>query len=319
MKRTGWGFFLSVLFLIVGIINVSAANVVLDIPPGISVGQMFDIKVIIDPGGEHVAGAQLDIEFNNSNIFLNSIAEGNFLKQSGMNTYFNSPKINNTIGKAININGAILGRGNVTTPGTFIIINATSISSTNAADINLTNILVVDPEGNHIYPNPTPKPTVQAQTSGVAPGDGAGGNGPGSPSGELLPEPEGSNKTLLAAAFIGIIIFFIIVYKYVIPKYSELKGKRTNIDNKMPDIENKKPDIEKQNKILKTTHKKLSSIIRSEVSDGSTKNIAADTKLSESSIKKVRATRSKDNEPIQMKKTTKKKIVTGKRTGKTAV
>ena len=71
MKRTGWGLFLSVLFLIAGIYNVGAANVALDIPSNIQVGQMFDVKVIVDPEGEHIAGVQLDLEYNPSTILIN--------------------------------------------------------------------------------------------------------------------------------------------------------------------------------------------------------------------------------------------------------
>lgn len=219
LKKTG--FFLSVLFLITGIFNASAATVTFDFPPDISNGQIFDINVIIDPKGEHVAGVQLDLEFNKSSIFLNSIKEGNFLKQSGINTYFNSGTINNTIGKAVNINGAILGRGNVTTPGAFIIINARSIGSTNAADINFTNILVVDPEGKHIYPIPSPNPNFKTEADSSASTGVPGEGDKAGTSGESLQEPAGSNKTLLAVAFVGIIIISIIVYKYKVVKQPE--------------------------------------------------------------------------------------------------
>jgi hypothetical protein len=218
MKRTGWGFFLSVLFLILGIVNVSAANVVLDIPPNIIGGQMFDVNVIIDPEGEHIAGVQLDLEYNPSSILINSITEGNFLKQSGINTFFNKGTIDNSIGKAVNIYGAILGIGNVTTPGTFIIISATSIQSINSKDITLTNVLMVNPEGGQVYPIPTPKPTDQTQAVSSASGDAPpGGTGSQGASGEAA--AAGSNKTLLVAAFAGVIIILILVYKYVVPKY----------------------------------------------------------------------------------------------------
>jgi hypothetical protein len=230
MNRNKLGFFLSVIFLIIGIFNASAATVMLDFPEDLSKGQIFDINVIIDPKGEHVAGVQLDLEFNKSSVFVNSITEGNFLKQSGINTYFNRGTINNTIGKVVNINGAILGRGNVTTPGAFIIINARSIGMTNAADINFTNILVVDPEGKPIYPMPTPNQNVKTEALSSASGDVQGGGGRGT-SIESLQEPASSNHTLLALAFVGIIIISIFVYKYKVVKQSgkgNYQGKETD-------------------------------------------------------------------------------------------
>jgi PGF-pre-PGF domain-containing protein len=175
MDITKLKLFLSVIFLITGIINVNADAVTLVYPSNISGGQMFDVSVIIDPDGTTITGAQLDLEFNKSSFLINSITEGNFLKQSGKNTIFNSGTINNPIGKAEKIYGAILGHGNVTTPGTFIIINVTSIGSPNTNDINLTNVLVVDLEAKQIYPIPTPKPIDQTQTSGMASGGAPGG------------------------------------------------------------------------------------------------------------------------------------------------
>jgi PGF-pre-PGF domain-containing protein len=194
INRNKLKLFLSVIFLLTGIFNASAADVTLDFPSNISGGQMFDVSVIIDPGGEHIAGVQLDLDYNISNILLNSITEGNFLKQSGKETVFSSGTINNSIGKAINIYAAILGNANVTTPGTFIIINATSIGSTNAIDINITNVLAVAPEGEQIYPIPTPKPIDQTQTYSMASGGASGGGGSGGASGENYTNIEFTEK-----------------------------------------------------------------------------------------------------------------------------
>jgi PGF-pre-PGF domain-containing protein len=479
MNRTKLMLSLSVLFLITGIFNASAADITLDFPSNISGGQMFDVSVIIDPEGEHIAGAQLDIEYNISSIFINSITEGNLLRQSGINTVFSNGTTDNSIGKAVKIYGAILGKGYVTTPGIFIIINATSIGSTNASDIDLTNVLVVDPEGKQIYPIPTttPIPTsiVQTQISSMASGGAPGGGGSGGASGEnytnieftekydkyifkdvttsyrfkkienpiayvnitgntnsvetttlveglydtstlvKIPSPglvykniniwvgtfgyatpkniknaeiifkvplawmeenkidpetivmmgydndwqplptirigvydegiiyEASTigfypfaitgkkaeheiiygnygpytkhivieswwqeiyndgiSPLFIAAFVSTIIIIVIAYNYGISKY--LPG---NIIHTI-----------KQKKIVKTTRKKLSSIIRAKANDDSIKNIAVDTKISESSINKARAPTPKDHEPIQIKKTSRKKKEIDKSTGK---
>lgn len=479
MNGTKLKLFLSVIFLIAGIFNASAADVTLDFPLNISPGQIFNVSVIIDPSGEHIAGAQIDLKYNISSIFLNSITEGNFLKQSGINTLFSSGTIDNSMGKAVNIYGALLGKGNVTTPGIFIIINATSIGSTNASDINLTNVLVVAPEGAQIYPIPTPTPTStgQSQMSSMSSGGAPGGGGSGGVSGEnytnieftekydkyiykdvrtsysfnkienpiayvnitgntnsveitaqieglydtstlvKTPSPgfvykniniwvgtfgfatpkniknaeikfkvpiswmEANNidpetivmmgydkdwqplpttkigvyedgiiyeastigfypfaitgkkaereinygiggpykkhivieswwqeiynegiSPLFIAAIVGTIIIIVIVYNYGISKY--LHG--NNLNNV------------KQKEIVKTTRKKLSSIILAQASDDSIKNIAVDTKISESSINNARALTPKDHEPIQEKKISKKKKETDTSTGKPA-
>lgn len=482
MNRTILWFFISVLILTTGIFNVNADAVTLVYPSNISGGQMFDVSVIIDPDGKAMTGVQLDLEFNKSSILINSITEGTLLKQGGTPTIFNSGTISNSQGKIEKIYGAILGTKNVTTSGTFIIINATAIVSTNSPDIYLTNVLVVNPQGEQIYPIPAPKPILLAEGTSMG-SDGSSGenyanieftekydkyiyadvttsyrfnktNNPiiyvnitgnsnsvgtttmveglygtsslvktpspesvyknvniwvgtfgyatpenikhaeiifkvplawmeeynidpesivmirydsswqtlpttriGIYNGEIIYEassigfspfaitgkkadaqiiydnyrnnqgniilgsrdqepenkgvvpsetlPESSNKTLLIVAFAGIIILLILVYKFVIPKYSASKGDQLNIG--------------KQKKIEKTIRKKLSSIILAKASDGNIKNIAADTKITESSIKKVRAPRSKDHEQVQVKKISRKKKETGKNTGKPVI
>ncbi len=214
MNGTKAGFFISILVLTAGILNVSAEAVTLVYPPGISEGQTFDVRVVIDPNGTAITGAQLDLEFNRSSISINSISEGDLLKQSGANTLFNSGTISNSLGKAEKIYAAILGPQNITTSGTFIIINATAIVSTNTVEIKLLNVLVVDPQGEQIYPIQTPEPIVQTAGIGAVPG----GGGSGGATGESSQEPAGFNKTLLAAAFAFILIISILVYKYVIPR-----------------------------------------------------------------------------------------------------
>jgi hypothetical protein len=102
---------------------------------------------------------------NITNPISNSITEGNLFKHDGASTLFNSGVIDNSLGKAVNIYGAILGSTNVKKPGTFIIINATTIGSTNNTNISLSNIRVVGTQGDYVYPAPTPTPTNPGQGS----------------------------------------------------------------------------------------------------------------------------------------------------------
>jgi hypothetical protein len=116
----------------------------------ITPGSTFTMDVSIDPQGTAIAGAQINIAFNNSLIRVNSITEGNLFKQSGANTFFNSGIINNSAGTIINIFNAIIGRNNVSTQGTFIIINATAIGTSGTSGINISNVKLSDPIGNPV-------------------------------------------------------------------------------------------------------------------------------------------------------------------------
>ncbi|MCZ7356862.1 MAG: dockerin type I domain-containing protein, partial [Candidatus Methanoperedens sp.] len=62
-------------------------------------------------------------------------------------TFFNNGTINNSLGSIENITEAVLGHSNVSTPGTFIIINATAIGSSGASGIDLSNVKISDPGG----------------------------------------------------------------------------------------------------------------------------------------------------------------------------
>ncbi len=159
-----------VLIVFTGIMTAGAVTVSLDnTMVSTSRGKTFEVKVQIDPEGASIAGAQLDIRYDKKSIMLNSIKEGNFLKQNGTNTIFNSGVIDNSQGKVVNIYGAILGRTSVQTPGTFIIMNFTALNSKNNAKITLENVLVVDPDGNQVYPAPAATLAVNSQSNDQSP------------------------------------------------------------------------------------------------------------------------------------------------------
>lgn len=120
-------------------------------------GQMetFDVNITINPRGTAIAGAQLNIGFDPSLFRVNSITEGNLFNQNGAKTFFNSGTIDNSAGTVINIFDAIIGNSNVSTQGTFIIINATAIGITGTSGINLSNVKISDPNGLPVMPYPT--------------------------------------------------------------------------------------------------------------------------------------------------------------------
>ncbi|MCJ7724629.1 MAG: putative Ig domain-containing protein, partial [Anaerolineales bacterium] len=104
----------------------------------------------INPEGTRIAGAQLNIEFNPSLFRVNSMTEGNLFNQNGANTFFNSGNIDNSNGTVINVFNAIIGNSNISTRGTFIIINATAIGITGTSWINLSNVKISNPGGQPV-------------------------------------------------------------------------------------------------------------------------------------------------------------------------
>ena len=120
----------------------------------VTFGQDFFLNVSIDPKGTGIAGAQLNIAVNRSTLRVNNIREGNLFKQSGQSTIFDSGVIDNTQGTAANIYAALIGSSNVTTQGTFIIINATAIGS-GTSGFDLSNIMITDQLGASVAYNLT--------------------------------------------------------------------------------------------------------------------------------------------------------------------
>jgi len=132
----------------IGITVNNPANVVVSPSmKNVTYGQDFTINVSIDPSGTAIAGAQLNLAFNKSILKINNILEGNLFKQGGASTLFNSGIIDNSQGTAKNIYGAIIGSSNVSTQGTFIIINATAMGLSGTSGIDVSNIMVSDLDG----------------------------------------------------------------------------------------------------------------------------------------------------------------------------
>ncbi|MFZ3383234.1 MAG: carbohydrate binding domain-containing protein [Candidatus Methanoperedens sp.] len=138
MIRTKFGLALFLMIMLTG--QAMAADVKIS-PPGYlpNPGETFDLNVTIDPQGAAIAGAQLNIGFDRTKIRINKITEGNLFKQNGAGTFFSNGIINNSTGTVINIFGVVIGRTNVSNPGTFIIINATAVGSSGTSGIYLSN------------------------------------------------------------------------------------------------------------------------------------------------------------------------------------
>jgi hypothetical protein len=128
-----------------------AANVIIS-PSNINViqGQNFDLNVSIDPLGIPIAGIQMDILYNSSLVKINTIREGNLFTQNGAISYFNSGIVNNSAGAAVNIYSFIIGKNSISTPGTFIVFNMTAKGMAGTSKINLSNVIISDPNGKQV-------------------------------------------------------------------------------------------------------------------------------------------------------------------------
>lgn len=113
----------------------------------LAMGETFDLAVIIDPMETYIAGAKLNLEYNKDMLIVNKVTEGDLFKQNGANTFFNRGVVDNSDGTVKNIFNLILGRSNISNPGTFIIVNLTVVNSTGHSWINLSNIEISDPDG----------------------------------------------------------------------------------------------------------------------------------------------------------------------------
>ena len=96
-----------------------------------------------------LAGWQTDILFDPAILKANSIAEGNFLKQGNVQTYFRSGTIDNTTGRITGISAARLTSGGVDGSGTLLAINFT-LKKAMDTPVRLRNLKAGDSNGQSI-------------------------------------------------------------------------------------------------------------------------------------------------------------------------
>jgi len=119
-------------------------------------GQNFRVNISVSPGTA-IAGMQLDLLFNSSLVEVNSVTEGDLFKQDGASTHFNPGTIDNATGIVTYVYGAIIKQGaNVSTPGTFAIVNLTASDTlSGTSPLALANVKVSDPDAQAVPINVT--------------------------------------------------------------------------------------------------------------------------------------------------------------------
>ena len=166
----------------------------------VSQGETFTVAIFVEPDRD-IAGVQFSLKFNGSLISVKTVSEGELLKKSGLNTFFNEGNINNEDGIISDVYGCILGKGNVSESGYFALINATALSP-GTSYIELKNVKISDPEGNYVpvivengtvmiiqSPTPTISPTISPTASppSISPSPSPSTSQPASPSPHLRP------------------------------------------------------------------------------------------------------------------------------------
>jgi hypothetical protein len=139
------------LFFILSLFTIGTASASsINITPStqkVNIGDTFTINIDVDPAGQATAGVQFNLHFNGYIVNVNSVSEGNFLKQGGAKTIFNAGTIDNIGGTITYVYGFIITeKANVTNPGTFVSINMTA-KANGFSPLDLSNVVISDPDG----------------------------------------------------------------------------------------------------------------------------------------------------------------------------
>lgn len=119
----------------------------------IEIGEQTTINIIVDPS-KAIAGMQLDLNFDPTLVSIDSIEEGNLLKQDEANTFFNSGIVDNDSGVIKDVYGAIVSSGkSVSGKGTFATVKLTAKTKKAICPLTLSNVIVGDIQGKAVTLN----------------------------------------------------------------------------------------------------------------------------------------------------------------------
>jgi hypothetical protein len=150
----------AIILCLPGLVSAAGTAIVSVSAPtqSVSPGTQLTVSITVQPNNS-IAGAQFNLSFNPSLVTVNSIAEGNLLKQNGANTYFTPGQINNIAGTVSGVAGVIISPGQtVSTSGTFAVILLTAGFTEGTCPLTLSNVIIGDINGQ-----PIPVNTVNGQ------------------------------------------------------------------------------------------------------------------------------------------------------------
>jgi hypothetical protein len=113
-------------------------------------GEQFALSIAVDPNNS-IAGTQFNLTFNPSMVTADSIQQGDLLTQNGASSYFFPGQIDNNSGTIAGVFSVITSPGQtVSTEGTLATITMTAGSKRGTCLFTLSNVVIVDPEGQPV-------------------------------------------------------------------------------------------------------------------------------------------------------------------------
>lgn len=109
-------------------------------------GDSFSLDVYIDPA-QALTGSQFDLQYSQL-ASVSSVNEGDLFSSGGLATTFEYDSIDNMAGLLDNVYAAIVGSGNITSPGVMATIDLVAGSSSGVLDLGLSNVILSDVNSN---------------------------------------------------------------------------------------------------------------------------------------------------------------------------
>jgi len=139
------------------------ANTIIKVTPSKTIlapGEQFTVEISIEPAaGVAVYGAQFNLAFNAGSLRVDSLAEGNFLKQAGATSYFQPGTI--LPAEVKDVAGAITTpEQSVNAPGIFAVLNCVALTAGQASSFVLSNVIVATYDGVNAIPLPLESPII---------------------------------------------------------------------------------------------------------------------------------------------------------------
>jgi len=201
-EKTKW----SVFSIIIGItilfgtisVTADAGDTTVSLSPSsqtVSSEDIFNVNVSCVPG-QPIKAFEFRLSFNPSLLQANSVTKGDIF--DGYSTFFNPGTIDNNAGTIVDVYGLIIGSGNVSENGTFVMISFTAKDPSGTSSLDINDVGVTDEVGYLAINVSDGSVTVQGSGGGSPPGGGGyippagGGNNapetPMTPSGPMFVE-----------------------------------------------------------------------------------------------------------------------------------
>ncbi len=119
-------------------------------PDAVGYGEQFTIQIVVEPGVD-IAGAQFSLLYDPAVVAIDSVKEGNLLKQDGAATYFARGTVDSITGRVAGVAGAIITPGQtVSEAGVFADITVTAGTKGCICEFKLDEVVAGDISGQTV-------------------------------------------------------------------------------------------------------------------------------------------------------------------------